>query len=144
MTPEQIRSVLALFLLSICTWQDLKDKSIYLPIPLGWASAALILTWACRDMSAFFVLTGILTGAGMVVLSHVSHGEIGSGDGWVLCACGACLGFRQTLILLMTALFFSMAYCAFMLLIGRKKRHDTVPFIPFLMAAFMCMTAAGG
>lgn len=144
MTAEQIRSVSVLFLLSVCTRQDLKDACVFLPIPVGWTAAAVVWTWVFQDFSVLLMLSGILIGLGMVIMSGPSRGEIGSGDGWVLCACGACLGLWRTLILLMTALLFSMVLSAVLLLTKKKKRYDAIPFIPFLLAAFLCMTAAGG
>ena len=70
-----------------------------------------------------------------MVLSWISHGSIGAGDGAVLVATGVFLGFWGNLRLLFLALILSALVAGYLLVIKRKGRKDRMPFIPFLFLA---------
>lgn len=82
---------------------------------------------------------GIAVGAAVIILSLVSGGIIGIGDGLVLCVAGIYIGGINTMRLLLTGLFLSSLYALVLLFMHRKRRKDTIPFIPFLLAAYLIL-----
>lgn len=92
-----------------------------------------------RNQSLYSMLGGIAVGAAVIILSLVSGGIIGIGDGLVLCVAGIYIGGINTMRLLLTGLFLSSLYALVLLFMHRKRRKDTIPFIPFLLAAYLIL-----
>lgn len=135
----QVREAVLLLMLAVCSGQDLRRQQVWLPIPACGILTGILLTAFCGDLSAESVVGGILIGAGMVLLSLPTKGGIGCGDGWVLAAAGALTGAWQSLMLLMTALLLLLPVSAALLVSGRKRKTDSVAFVPFLLAADFLM-----
>ena len=81
-----------------------------------------------RELSAVEILGGLGIGVVMVILSFLTKGAIGMGDGWLLCATGVLLGASGNFELLLTALGIG-------LLLGKVHWKDSFPFAPFLCLA---------
>ncbi|MBO4478341.1 MAG: prepilin peptidase [Lachnospiraceae bacterium] len=83
-------------------------------------------------------LAGVSIGLLLLGAAFVSRQKVGYGDGLVFMVCGLYLGFWENFSLL----FMSLVLCAlgglFLMLIGKIKKGQTLPFIPFVMAAFAC------
>ena len=83
-----------------------------------------------RNQSLYSMLGGIAVGAAVIILSLVSGGIIGIGDGLVLCVAGIYIGGINTMRLLLTGLFLSSLYALVLLFMHRKrtKRHHSFLF----------------
>lgn len=80
---------------------------------------------------------GLLIGLAVLAVSAISSGQLGIGDGWVLAACGICLGWKKIIALLFgSMLLFVTAGAAGMLLKGWTGKK-VMPYIPFVWVAFM-------
>jgi leader peptidase (prepilin peptidase)/N-methyltransferase len=79
----------------------------------------------------------VAIGVSVLIISLVTKGKIGSGDGVVLMITGMCLGFFDNLFLLLTAAFLSAIVGIFLLLIKKVNRNYEIPFIPFLFVSFV-------
>lgn len=126
--------MMAAFLL-LCTWQDIRTKTITIEPVLLFGTAGIVLhiltgtSWqACAG--------GILPGMGVLLFGRLSQEQIGYGDGIVLCVAGLFLSWKETLGLLMMALFLCALVTVGMFFLGRLKRHTSYPFLPFLTAAY--------
>ena len=78
-------------------------------------------------------------GIGVVLLLIAWTGRecIGAGDGVMLVASGTFLGFWGNLRLLIAALFLAAVAALFLLVIKRKGRNYRMPFLPFLLVAYL-------
>ena len=94
---------------------------------------------------------GIGTGAVLLGLSAVSRGGVGMGDGGFFCVSGLALGFRRNFTLFGISILMCGVWSLFLLTKTRISgqiyygglRNKTVPFIPFVLAASVCLEIGG-
>lgn len=129
-----------------CTWnvgdmfhRRYPKKEIQSVRVLCFGIGGILLHLWQRNQSLYSMLGGIAVGAAVIILSLVSGGIIGIGDGLVLCVAGIYIGGINTMRLLLTGLFLSSLYALVLLFMHRKRRKDTIPFIPFLLAAYLIL-----
>lgn len=131
--------IFGLFLLGAAC-QDLKEKTISVRLFMGFGLAGLCL-WAIEGGTLASQLLSFLPGAGVMLLSLITRGEVGAGDGCFFFVSGFYLPLITNLKLLIYGLLFSGLYCAVIyiagFLKGRNKGKSTVPFIPFLVPVWL-------
>ena len=85
-------------------------------------------------------LAGVTIGLMLIGAAFVSHQKVGYGDGLVFVVCGLYLGFWENFSLL----FLSLVLCALgglvLMVFGKIRKGQALPFIPFVMGAFVCAT----
>ncbi|MBR2765383.1 MAG: prepilin peptidase [Blautia sp.] len=130
------REAAVLMLLSLNTYTDLKRNEILLfSIPAGMGTG-LVCAFLSGELSGSW-LAGLVPGIVFILLSILSQGCIGMGDGLLLLALGALLSWHNVTACLLLALILS-ALCAIMILvIHRGKMYDVFPFAPFLLAGHL-------
>ena len=124
-------------ILAITAYVDWKEQEVPLSGLLLAGAGGLLLQSACRDMEIADIVSGAAVGVLALILARVTGEAIGAGDGAILVVSGIVLGFWRALGLLMTALLISGAVALFLLVIKRKGRKYRLPFIPFLLAAYL-------
>lgn len=83
--------------------------------------------------SAVSLLVGALAGGVPLLLIHIlSRGGIGGGDIKLMTVVGLWLGWREALLTLLLASWVGGLFAMALLLSGRGKRKDMIPFGPFL------------
>lgn len=118
-------------------WQDCRKKEI-VPVSLWiFLAAGLLVNMVYAYQSPASLLGGMLTGGGILILSHLSKGAVGRGDGYLLCVTGVYLGTAETLALLLGALFLCAVWSLLLLALKRAGRKTEIPFVPFLLAAYL-------
>ena len=132
--------LIRLFAASIFLWTaavpDLRTKRIPVWIPavfLPVAAASGLFNPAAAGRREF--LAGAVPGLAFLLISAVSGGKIGEGDGICLLVCGLFAGLKGTLQITETALLFVLPAGALLLMTGRFRAEDRLPFVPFLAAA---------
>ncbi len=91
-----------------------------------------------EELSVFEVLMGTVPGLVMVIISLITRGALGMGDGLLICVTGLYLGFEMNIGVLLTALFMSAAFSAVLFLKKRNLKME-YPFVPFLFAAYVML-----
>ncbi len=132
MTFYLLLTCLFLGLLSV---SDMKTKTIPGWAPLLFAASMLLLHLFRTDLEPVELITGLIPGALLLVLSIILKSSIGAGDGLTVLACGCALGFSYSFPGLILGLFICGIVSAALLLCHKVKRSDTLPFLPFLAAA---------
>ena len=95
---------------------------------LGWSDALEAL------------LGGALSFAVLLGLAFVGRGAMGAGDVKVGALCGIALGLHGVVPMLLLTFVAGGVTAALLLLLGIRKRTDTIAFTPFLVAAtIFCM-----
>ncbi|MBO5259812.1 MAG: hypothetical protein J6B26_05470 [Agathobacter sp.] len=117
---------------------DLWKKRISLiPVIIMLLTGISIRIWQ-GEIGEPWVWYGFLPGIICLLLSVLSKGEIGIGDGWMILGMGALIDYE----LLFGACIFGMllaAVVAGILFIGfHKNRKYSIPFVPFLVAGYIC------
>lgn len=153
-----LRAGFMLFL-AAAAWQDLKERRIKICIFVifGGAGAALRciqigleLGMICRrtDLACVGELiwahlsdTGLAValGGGLLLLSAVTRGAVGRGDGWFFAVSGLYLGAVKNWLLLAGGLAGCFILCVILMIRGiakgRSVRAMRLPFLPFLIPA---------
>ncbi len=124
-------------MLLLCSIQDIKRKSIsvQLLIIAGLLVTITILVFP-GNISLLSRMTAAVTGFGVVILSKIVRGQIGSGDGYAMMIIGIGTGAEDLFLLLCFALLLSGVFSAVLLVAGKGRRYQ-FPFIPFLFLAFL-------
>lgn len=130
-------------LLAIGTITDLKWRRIWQPLPVLVLIAAAGVHGIRRDIRLWEFAGGILFGILVLFLAWLTREAVGYGDGLVVAACGAALGFTEVFGLVTLAMCFAAAWALFLLICRKAGRKDCFPFLPFLLAAQLCYIVVG-
>lgn len=135
----ETKEFLIAIILFLCSIQDLKKKSLSLCNLLCFSFFALFLGLFFHDISTANRLFGLLLGLLVVLISFLTHGQIGNGDGFLLCITGYLLGFQNNLLLLCYALFLSAVTAIILLSFRWTSKKYRLPFIPFIFLSYLCI-----
>lgn len=133
-----------LLMLAILSFLDLRKRSFPM-IPVLAAAAALFL---CRflllkqDFSFYGILAGVIPGGLAFLLSLLSRGAIGGGDALLLLLLGILAGFWNTSAIAMLAVLLAAGAGLLLMASGKAGKKTELPFIPFLMTAYVLLLAA--
>ena len=125
--------------IAVLSLEDLLKKSV--PVALLAAGVLFIpaglLTEGAESISIADNILGLIPGAVLLVISFVSRGQIGVGDGGLVMMLGASLGIETVIRILTAALLLITVFSGVMLVMRKLKRKSTLPFIPFLFAGYI-------
>lgn len=131
----KIPYVILLMYLAVEAGCDWKRKEVSTK---RWILMMMILPIASFFMPDYhYSLTGMAPGIGLILLSIVTRGAVGLGDGMVLMVCGCILDIEAGTALFMTALLLTMPIALWKLIIQKKERSEELAFVPFLLAAYL-------
>lgn len=132
-----IQRFIVLFMLIACSKEDILHRRIRVRWLLYFTMAGFLCQFFIKKQLFSVLLLGMIPGFVILIFSVVSHGSIGKGDGMLLMAIGIYLGVAPTVWIIVYAVFIS-AFCALFLQFVKKKNKDyEMPFVPFLLAAFL-------
>jgi len=133
----KIADIIVLLLLGGCSYADWKKKEI----PIIWlillGITVLIFAVLNDDISIVQRAGGILIGIVLLLISKCTSEAVGYGDSWLILVIGIHLGGYRTLQMLFVASVFAGIVSLFYLWKKRWKRNATLPFVPFLCAAYI-------
>lgn len=135
----QLGNVLLLLILVIAAYQDIKEMKINIYIPI--VSAGLGIAWRILVVNGTpnDILQGSLVGGICLMISWITNECVGLGDGLMLMVSGIFLGFWTNIIVLMLAFGMVGLVGLYMLAIKKKGRDYKMPFLPYLLAAYLCV-----
>lgn len=129
-----IKAVLFVYL-SIAAATDIKKKTVSVRLALVFGALAAAAGFLARtDFPAW--AAGALPGIFLLAAAWLTHESVGYGDGCVLLVTGLFTGFSAGAGILMTALLL-LCPVSLVLLIWKRDRRRTLPFVPFLLAAYI-------
>lgn len=123
-------------LLLVNSLKDIKKREISLPLVIGFAAIGIGRA-AClgRITTEYFAALGI---GGMVILvSVVTRGAIGIGDGLILLALGTVMTWQELGCVFMNGILCCCICSAIILLLPGKNRKTQIPFVPFLLVGYV-------
>lgn len=125
--------------IAVLSLEDLLKKSV--PVALLAAGVLFIpaglITEGAESISIADNILGLIPGAVLLIISFVSRGQIGVGDGGLVMMLGASLGIETVIRILTAALLLITVFSGVMLVMRKLKRKSTLPFIPFLFAGYI-------
>lgn len=116
--------------------------SIVLCLFFGMVSFAYLIYYSIFDMLS--LLLGVLPGGFLVMISRITRESIGIGDGVVVIILGLINGGMKNITILMYALFLSALFSVGLLLIKKISKKESIPFIPFLLIAYILVMILEG
>lgn len=141
---EVIMKAILIILLLVTTIQDLMLKKISLWI-VGMAAIGIGI---CLPLIGFAGLGarigGLMVGIAFILLSKITQGKVGIGDGIILCVTGIVLGFWMNLELLAVALFIAAMISIILLIFRLATRKTSIPFVPFIFTAYIILMILQG
>lgn len=147
-----LKETIALIILAVCAYTDIKEKYIYL-MPLlvgGIASFALSVMifmqdtceGAQRNMLSL-MLFPIAFSIFIVMLGRLCDGMIGMGDIYLIAMLSMSIGVIRDVRTVSASVIIAGVSCFCMLIFGKAKRWSKIPFAPFLLAGFMSVMILG-
>ena len=115
---------------------DIRTKKIWVPWIVIFFIEAVILA-IMRIIGWGELLYGIIPGILLVIISILTRGAIGLGDGYIVCVIGSLFGLENTVAVFVIAMLISAFAGGILMLIRHWKRKDTIPFVPFLLIGVM-------
>ena len=132
-----IRMSLVLAVLIVCAVSDYRKKEIKLIFPVFLAIAAAAMFFLGRDIAVKSVIAGMAEGIVIMVLSQITQGRIGMGDGILLASTGLMLGWKDNLIMFFFACLLSACVSVLILTLKKGDRETKIPFVPFMVPGFL-------
>lgn len=132
----EVVKILVIAMLSITSIMDLRCKKINLFLLIPFLMSGIICNLYYQLLPITSLVGGVGIGIVLLIISFVTRGKIGSGDGVILMVTGLFLGFYDNLLLLLSATFLSAIVGAFILCIKGMNKNYEIPFIPFLLISF--------
>lgn len=132
--------VCILLFLVFNSWKDIRKKEISLLTVAVFAIVGIAVN-LYRGTFGGSNLAAVGIGAGMILFSLISRGEIGMGDGLLLMALGTVLSVKELLEMLGIGLFCCCIWGILLLFwskTGKKVGRKTeIPFVPFLLLGYV-------
>lgn len=139
---EKINQLMFGLFLLIAAWQDGKEKKINIALFLTAGVAGGILSLLHGQWGIDRLLSS-LTGVGLLMFGRLSREAIGYGDGLFFIVSGLFLPLNENLQMLIFGLMICGLASGGIIFIGfikgRNMRGKTLPFIPFLIPAWIGM-----
>lgn len=129
-----IKEITASVFLGICSATDIYGRKIYLNVCLCFMAAGILANWTAGQNLLWGFVISALPGVAVMLISLASGGSVGMGDGVIIITAGVIYGIRNVLNICIISFLVLSVYCLLMLLAGRRKLKDKIPFSPFLMA----------
>lgn len=123
-----------LFILSI---EDLKHKEVSCQWILLFLPLTVVEIIGNDEVSLLQRVIGLCLGLFLLLLSKLTRGQIGMGDGYVVCGLGVILGFYSVMVILSYALILAALVSMVLFLGFRWNRKRTIPFLPFLCVGYL-------
>lgn len=126
-------------LLGICSIEDMRKKEIQVYVVLTFGIAGVILRLFYQNVSMKNMILGMAIGVAIMLVSIVTAGQIGLGDGLLLTVTGIFLGVYGNAMLFLHGLLLAAVWSVVMVLVLHKGRKTKIPFVPFLLIAYLEM-----
>jgi len=135
--PELIMNGIMGFMLLVTAVQDLLKKKVEVWIMAVGAILLCICIPFNNGLSIPDRIGGIFVGICVIVISKVTGGKIGLGDGIILSVTGIGLGLWGNLELFAIALFAAAIVSIILLVFRLADRKKSIPFVPFLFLGYL-------
>lgn len=134
--------IVGLFLF-ICGIQDIREKQIYLYPVIGAGAAVMVYQFITGELSVSGWLGGMAVGGVLCLISIISGGQIGFGDGMLFCLTGLTVGFGGNIQILFYSFLFAAIVSGYLMFVRHKNKKHTLPFVPYVFLGYCLVNAYG-
>lgn len=124
-------------LLGCCGFTDFKRKTIPLYLLIVMSAVVGVSVIFCNTESIWLRVGGAGLGILFFIVSRITKEAVGYGDSWLILLLGVYLGIEKALQLLFAATLGAAVVSLFYLWMRHWKRNATLPFVPFLVVAYL-------
>lgn len=124
-------------MLIICSWSDIRKKIISFQVLIIAVSIILITLLIQNNLWVWERIIGIGIGGILLVLSKITRGQIGLGDGLLFCVTGLAIGGWNNLLLLSYSLCLAFIYSSVIWIRKWTNKYKTIPFVPFVLLGYI-------
>lgn len=121
--------------LGIYCIEDIRKKQITVSLAILSAIAAVIMHLCYQTESIYSMLAGALVGSLILIVSKITNGKIGMGDGVVFMLTGFYLGAEKNLELMFLSFCLAGIWAWIKVFLFHKGKEE-LPFLPFLFLAY--------
>lgn len=124
-------------MLGLYAVEDIRRKKISVRYLCFFAAAGIAINIFQKAVSVQDMLLGAAVGLAVIVVSLLTRGSIGLGDGFLLMTAGIFLGGSRGLELLFISLLYAALVSLGMMVFRKWKRKREIPFVPFLFLGYL-------
>lgn len=132
----KIEEICTIVFLAVNAWTDYRKKEISLVITGIYAAAGIVFSIVSKRGFGDMMIP-LVIGALFLLLSLISGGDLGMGDGWTLLALGMMIRTDEYISMIGLSMLLAAGVSVLLLAVFRKNRKTEIPFIPFLFLAYM-------
>ena len=136
---KSVRFVLVFIVLVIEAVKDFRKKEVNIPVLGILVAAAIVMIFLEKDISVLNAIIGLAEGLLLILVSVMTKGQIGMGDGLLLAACGLMLGGKDNMVMFFFACLSSAIVSVLIMIIKKADKKTTIPFVPFMIPGFLIM-----
>ena len=136
---KSVRFVLVFIVLVIEAVKDFRKKELDIPVLGILVVAAMVMIFLGKDISVLNAIIGLAEGLLLILVSVMTKGQIGMGDGILLAACGLMLGGKDNMVMFFFACLSSAIVSVLIMIIKKADKKTTIPFVPFMIPGFLIM-----
>lgn len=138
---SQLKLTAVLAILAVNGMRDLRTGTIFLRTTvlsgvIGFSIRLVFLFSGGGKPDALNLCFSLLPGGLLILLSTISRGALGAGDGIVIAALGTILGYKDVIAMVAWGLGLAFLFAA-CLFFRNKDREQQIPFIPLLLAGYV-------
>ena len=144
----QIKEMIALVMLAVCAYTDIKERSIYvfpLAVSVTGTVAISIVSFICSpvdketEILLYDILLPAITGVILIIAVRAAKSHIGMGDGYLMASLGLMTGLKTLAYMILVAFVLAAIY-GFIKSVFRKRRFvRSIPFAPFVLTGFVAV-----
>ena len=136
---KSVRFALVFIVLVIEALKDFRKKEVNIPVLGILVVAAMVMIFLGKDISVSNAIIGLAEGLLLILVSVMTKGQIGIGDGILLAACGLMLGGKDNMVMFFFACLSSAIVSVLIMIIKKADKKTTIPFVPFMIPGFLIM-----
>lgn len=119
----------------ICTVTDMKSRQISIVVSIIFGIIGTVILLSGKGAAFTSGVFGAVTGGAVILLSKLTNGAIGMGDGTAFTVIGIYIGAVKNIELFLVSSFLCAIVSVVMLLTGKYKNSYSLPFMPFVACA---------
>lgn len=131
-----IRLSFGMALTAFALWDHKNKRLPTLPI-LCLLAAGILLVCVKERENIESTLLGVGIGALVCGIAKLTDGSIGMGDGLLALLTGLYMGGQFTFLCLCFAFLFSAVAALYLISFKKKRKEDSLPFVPFMLAGYI-------
>lgn len=126
--------------LGINSYLDVKKGQISLCLTAAYFLLGVLYVLLNGKQWELFLM-GVIPGILLLCIGKASRGALGLGDGMIVLVCGIYLGIWRVIEWVTIGLFMAAIWAGVLMIVRKKNRRASFPFVPFLLAAYsmLCM-----